>query len=196
MTKPEDHDANIRITCDSCSKKLYPKAGKFTEKQLKKAKLVKAMFTEEGKMSEHMWVKVEQVVTTDKITHVHGTLNNEPMDLENIEFGDKVIMSASKVEDIRLTEEPEEKDDDVVTCELCDDEYPNFLDTGITKYFLCVNHLVDLVLIDLKVADVKSLRERHGNEDFYLQKDFYDKKGYNLHPFDEKKDAEKTDASK
>ena len=194
MTKPEENDdRNIRITCIACSKKLYPNAGKFTKEQLEKAKLVKAMFVEEGKMSEHMWVKVEQVVTTDKITHVHGTLNNDPVDLTNIEFGDKVMVSASKVEDIRLTENPEDKeeDDDVVTCELCDDEYPNFLDTGITKYFLCANHLIDLVLIDLKAEDARKLREAHGNQDFYLDKEFYDKKGNNLHPFDKKENETK-----
>jgi Uncharacterized protein conserved in bacteria (DUF2314) len=184
MTCSEDNDPNIRITCTDCSKKLYPNAGKFTEKQLKKAKLVKAMFTEEGKMSEHMWVKVEQVITTNNITHVHGTLNNDPVDLTNIKFGDVVMVSASKVEDIRLTEEPEEEN---ITCELCNGEYPVFLDTGMAEYFLCDSHLVDLVIIDLTPKDVKTLRTKHGDKDYYINKDFYGTKGQNLHFFDKEK---------
>lgn len=80
---------------------MYPLAGKFTEAQLRQAKMVKAMFVESGKMSEHMWVKITRVVTADGVLEVEGTLFNDPYQLTNIKFGDAVIISASKIEDMR-----------------------------------------------------------------------------------------------
>ena len=180
MTQPEDK--NTRTLCPNCSKKLYPNAGKFTVKQLSKAKLVKAMFEEEGKQSEHMWIKVINVQTLGGITNVHGSLFNEPVNLEKIEFGDQVMVSASKIEDIRTTEEPQkdEEDNSDEKCELCKDKLPMFLDTQTTKYLLCPIHLFDLVTLSLKVKDVLKLRESHGNQDMYLDKQFYDKKGHKI----------------
>jgi uncharacterized protein YegJ (DUF2314 family) len=178
MTTPNDD--NIRTLCPDCSKKVYPNSGKFTAKQLSKAKLVKAMFEEEGKLSEHMWIKVSKVETLEGITNVHGCLDNEPVNLEKIEMGDQVMVSASKIEDIRTSEEPKkEEEEDNDTCELCKDEYPGFLDTRTTTYVLCCEHLFDLVTLNLKPKDVLKLREVHGNRDMYLDKEFYDKKGHN-----------------
>jgi hypothetical protein len=191
MNESHDHiEENTKVICNDCSKKLYPNSGKFTEKQLKEAKLVKAMFTEEGKMAEHMWVKVKEVVTENKITNIHGYLDNDPVNLEKITMGDQVMVSASKVEDVRLTLEPIEKrevEEETPTCEICEEEYPMYLDTGITRYLLCFSHLADLTNLDLNPKDVKALRELHGNEDFYLSKTVYDKKGHQLELHDQDK---------
>ena len=164
-------------------RKCILNAGKFNVKQLSKAKLVKALFEEKGKLAEHMWIKVNKVETVEGITNVHGCLDNEPVNLEKIEMGDQVMVSASKIEDIRTTEEPqetEEDDEEDDKCELCKDTYPAFLDTRITKYLLCPTHLLDLVSLSLKPKDVLKLREVHGNQDMYLDKQFYDKKGHSL----------------
>ena len=94
-------DENIRILCEDCRTKMYTDNGKFTEAQLRKSKMVKAMFIENGKMAEHMWIKTKQVVNDNGVLHVKGTLYNDPFQLTNIKFGDVVIVSASKIEDVR-----------------------------------------------------------------------------------------------
>ena len=119
---------------------------------MKEAKLVKAMFKEEGKIAEHMWVKVKEVVTENKVTNVHGYLDNDPINLEKITMGDQVMVSASKVEDVRTTEEPIKtttEDDETELCEICNEKYAFFLNTEITYYNLCPEHLADLTTFTL-----------------------------------------------
>ncbi len=173
---------NIKIICKDCNKKLYPNAGQFTEEQLHKAKMVKAEFSEEGKMSEHMWVLVKEVTNDNGSLNVKGTLYNEPCELTNIDYGDEVLVSASKIEDTRDTLEPiktEEEGSDEPHCELCGDNLAFYLDTWQTRFFLCPNCLFDLVGYGLKPQQVKKLRKIHGSVDFYLGEDIYDTKGNN-----------------
>ena len=81
-------------------------------------------------------------------------------------------------------EETKNNYEDIQKCDVCEDDCPKYLDTGMTRYQLCYEHLFELVTFTLKPKNVKKLREQHGNEDLYLGKEFYDKQGK---PIEEKK---------
>ena len=90
-------DPNILYVCPECSEKLYPNKGKFTVEQLLKADMVKSAFSA-GKRVEHMWVKVSEVQVENQL--VKGTLDNTPIEITHLTFGDIVFVPFKDIEDI------------------------------------------------------------------------------------------------
>jgi uncharacterized protein YegJ (DUF2314 family) len=90
-------DLNILYVCPECSEKLYPNKGKFTVEQLLKADMVKSAFSA-GKRVEHMWVKVSEVQVEDQL--VKGALDNTPIEITHLTFGEIVFVPFKDVEDI------------------------------------------------------------------------------------------------
>ncbi len=87
-------DNNTICLCESCSKKAYPNKGKLNAKKGQSAKL---RFTD-GKFTEYMWVIVTNVDVP--MNDYEGTLNNEPVLLNNIVFGDVVMFKREDIYDV------------------------------------------------------------------------------------------------
>ena len=90
-------DPNILYVSPEYSEKLYPNKGKFTVEQLLRADMVKSAFSA-GKRVEHMWVKVSEVQVENQL--VKGTLDNTPIEITHLTFGDIVFVPFKDIEDI------------------------------------------------------------------------------------------------
>ncbi len=88
-------DNNIRLLCKEDSNK---RRIEFQNKihAIKIGDNVKKEFFEEGKSSEHMWVCVISLLKNG----IYGILNNIPIGLNNIKFGDKVFVGLKEIEAI------------------------------------------------------------------------------------------------
>ncbi len=62
-------------------------------------KYVKKEFRGEKKQSEHMWIKVTTVTEEGDI---EGTLANNPCIIDDLEYGDHVIVKLIEIEDISI----------------------------------------------------------------------------------------------
>lgn len=82
---------NIIVACKDCSEKMYPNKGNF---DIKVGNYVKIHFEEEH-AGEFMWVKVKKV-NGDMF---EGILNNVPVLVEGISYGDKVTFAKDDVYD-------------------------------------------------------------------------------------------------
>jgi len=84
-------DDSIIFVCEECSKKMYPRKGKFSVKELEKADFVKADFN-----GGHMWIK-DIVVSKEGIT---GIVDNVPICPISPKLGEKVFIAIGEIEDI------------------------------------------------------------------------------------------------
>jgi len=85
---------NILYLCKECSKEVYPRKGKFTIEEIKKAQFIKKLFNDK----EHMWIKIAKIEDNEVI----GTLANDPQTSNcfHLKFGDKVSARLEEIEDI------------------------------------------------------------------------------------------------
>lgn len=93
-------DPNVEIICKHCHGEKYPNKGRFRRETIKAAKSAKFLFQDIlGEFGgEHMWLVIDHVGTK----YVYGTLDNEPMWLEDLKTGDKLAMPISEVEELQF----------------------------------------------------------------------------------------------
>ncbi len=84
-----EDQSNIIVTCRDCANNMYPNKGKF---DVKVGDSVKIVFKGENG-TESMWVIVKKV-NGDVF---EGILNNDPVLINGISCGDKVIFSKDEV---------------------------------------------------------------------------------------------------
>ncbi|MGW8417687.1 DUF2314 domain-containing protein [Brevibacillus sp. NPDC055896] len=66
------------------------------DKKLKESKYVKCAFSQTGKVSEHMWVRIIEL--DDSKRKLKGILDNDPQHLTNVKCGDLVEVKYAEVE--------------------------------------------------------------------------------------------------
>ena len=91
MTEPSSNIIGIHKDCAKERKINFQK--NFDRYSIKVGDFVKKEFKENGK-SEHMWVKI--VSLSEK--GIKGTLDNDPLFLENIKYGDSVCLKLNEIE--------------------------------------------------------------------------------------------------
>ncbi|MFA5401726.1 MAG: DUF2314 domain-containing protein [Dehalococcoidia bacterium] len=89
---------NVIPMCPECSEKMYPHKGKFKAEDIRIGDSIKKRFAEDGAAPEHMWVIVTSIAG-DKLV---GTLDNDPVGMTSIKYGDRVELDITEVEDIVL----------------------------------------------------------------------------------------------
>lgn len=85
----EEDPSNIIVTCTDCAEKMYPNKGNF---DIKVGDSVKIHFEEEH-AGEFMWVKVEKI----NGDIFEGILNNDPVLMNNVCYGDRVMFTKEEV---------------------------------------------------------------------------------------------------
>lgn len=84
-----ENSDNMIVTCKNCSEQMYPNKGNF---DIKIGDYIKIRFEEEDK-GEYMWVKVKNI-DGDKY---EGDLDNDPVLIRNISYGDRVKFTKDDV---------------------------------------------------------------------------------------------------
>ncbi len=88
---------NIEIICNDCAKERkrdFQK--KFNKKELRVGDLIKKKFFNQ-EHNEHMWVKVIKIKSNGLIV---GRLNNKPLVLKELRFGDIVKVRLKEISDL------------------------------------------------------------------------------------------------
>lgn len=90
---------NVVDICKRCGDERRTKFQRLLEKRKVTAQsfvgsCVKLAFRDEQKV-EHMWVRVQRMESPDRM---YGILDNEPVLVENVEFGDQIEFSLEELE--------------------------------------------------------------------------------------------------
>lgn len=94
-----ENPKNIMLVCKECSEKMYPDKGKF---QVDIGQFAKLKFTDKS-CSEYMWVKVVKVRDGQDYEggyDYEGMLDNEPIFVRNVEYGDVVKFNKQDILDV------------------------------------------------------------------------------------------------
>ena len=93
---------NIKIMCVDCSKTRKEKM----QEELRNlhiplsslvGKFVKKGFIDSQNITDHMWVKIDGITDTGKLT---GVLNNDPMIITSLQNGDRVEVDITEIEQV------------------------------------------------------------------------------------------------
>lgn len=92
-----EHEDNIVLICKKCVEQVYPNKGKLT---VDIGEFAKLKFTGE-RLAEYMWVKV---TNADHVMgEYEGMVDNDPIFVTNVKYGDKVKFKKEDVFDVMRT---------------------------------------------------------------------------------------------
>ena len=89
-----EHKDNIMLICKECVEKVYPNKGKLT---VDIGKFAKLKFTD-GHAGEYMWVMV--IAVNKRKEEYEGRVDNDPILVTNVKYGDKVKFKKEDVFDV------------------------------------------------------------------------------------------------
>lgn len=105
-------NGNIFTTCKQCSDKKYKAfiENKGLDKLMNvienaKEVFIKARFVEKSKV-EHMWVRVNKLVEEQNSILIEGILDNDPVLISNIKYGDIVKVALDDISNFIVNDKP------------------------------------------------------------------------------------------
>lgn len=96
-----ENPSNIKGICRTCAEDRLEETQENIDQIIDNIEnatkaFVKKCFTD-GEYSEHMWVQVTDV--NRKLRTIVGTLDNEPVAVQNVRYGDTIVVTFEEIED-------------------------------------------------------------------------------------------------